>query len=213
MRFSWTGLILAPLLVPVMFSMIGAAMLSSPQEGGNPVLGFLVLLILGCVVSRGATIFLFLPCLFLLSLWWPVTAFRACLLGLLLGAHMIVPLTWLEWKSSGPDSGPPTESFLVFFVRSSADPLTAMFSARRTDNGRAVLAAGNAAARPVGTLTGIAISMSQVTHRRPSVSVGGPRPMKPEEIGRKRAFWPLSDAREIGVTFNHELPTGRADVR
>jgi hypothetical protein len=127
MRFSWTGLILAPLLVPVMFSMIGAAMLSSPQEGGNPVLGFLVLLILGCVVSRGATIFLFLPCLFLLSLWWPVTAFRACLLGLLLGAHMIVPLTWLEWKSSGPDSGPPTESFLVFFVRWSADPLTAMF--------------------------------------------------------------------------------------
>jgi hypothetical protein len=78
-RFSWTGLILAPLLVPVMFSMIGAAMLSSPQEGGNPVLGFLVLLIPGCVVSYGATIFLFLPCLFLLSLWTPVTAFRACL--------------------------------------------------------------------------------------------------------------------------------------
>jgi hypothetical protein len=56
MRFSWTGLILAPLLVPVMFSMIGAAMLSSPQEGGNPVLGFLVLLIPDCVVSYGATI-------------------------------------------------------------------------------------------------------------------------------------------------------------
>jgi hypothetical protein len=32
MRFSWTGLILAPLLVPVMFSMIAAPMLSSAQE-------------------------------------------------------------------------------------------------------------------------------------------------------------------------------------
>jgi hypothetical protein len=52
MRFSWTGLILAPLLVPVMFSMIGAVMLSSPQEGGNPVLGFLVLLIPGCVAGH-----------------------------------------------------------------------------------------------------------------------------------------------------------------
>jgi hypothetical protein len=127
MRFSWTGLMLAPLLVPVMFSMIGAPMLSSPQEGGNPMLGFLILLIPGCVVSYGAMIFLFLPCLFLLSLWRPVTAFRACLLGLLLGALMSVPMTWLEWKSSGPDSGPPTESFLVFFVRWAADPLTAMF--------------------------------------------------------------------------------------
>ena len=127
MRFSWTGLILAPLLVPMVFSMIGAAMLSSPQEGGNPALGFLVLLIPGCVISYGATIFLLLPSLFLLSLWRPVTAFRACLVGLLLGALVFVPLTWLEWKSSGPDSGPPTENFLVFFVRWTADPLTAMF--------------------------------------------------------------------------------------
>jgi hypothetical protein len=67
MRFSWTGLILAPLLVPVMISMIVAPMLSSPQDMGNPVLGFLILLIAGCVVSYGTTIFLFLPCLFLLS--------------------------------------------------------------------------------------------------------------------------------------------------
>ena len=127
MRFSWSGLILAPLLVPVMFSMISAPMLSSPQEGGNPVPGFLILLVPTCVVSYGTTIFLFLPCLFLLSLWKPVTAFRACLLGLLLGALVLVPLTWLEWKSSGPDSGPPTESFLVFFARWAADPMVAVF--------------------------------------------------------------------------------------
>ena len=127
MRFSWSGLILAPLLVSVTFSTIGAAMLSSPQEGGSLVVGFLILLIPGCVVSYGTTICLFLPCMFLLSLWRPVTAFTTCLLGLLLGALVFVPLTWLAWKSSGPDSGPPTESFLVFGVRWVADPITAMF--------------------------------------------------------------------------------------
>ena len=80
MQFSWTGLILAPLLLPVVF----AALLSSLQ-GDRPVLGFLILLVPGRIVSYGTTIFLFLPCLFLLSLWRPMTGFKVCLLGLLLG--------------------------------------------------------------------------------------------------------------------------------
>jgi len=121
MRFSWTGLILAPLLLPVIF----AVLLSSFQ--GQPVLSFLVLLVPGRIVSYGTTIFLFLPCLFLLSLWRPMTTFKVCLLGLALGAAVYVPLTWMEWKSSGPDSGPPTESFFEFFVRWTADPFTAIF--------------------------------------------------------------------------------------
>jgi hypothetical protein len=109
-----------------MFSVIGAAMLSSPGRG-QPGAGISSPADPGLHVSYGATIFLFLPCLFLLSLWTPVTAFRACLVGLLLGELLFVPLTWLEWKSSGPDSGPPTENFLVFFVRWAADPMTAVF--------------------------------------------------------------------------------------
>lgn len=123
MRFSWTGLILAPLLVPVLVS---AAWLSS-FEAGSPVLLFLLLLAFGCVVSYGTTIFLFLPCLFLLSSWRAMTGFKVCLLGLVLGALAFVPLTGMAWLSSGPDSGPPTESFLIFFLRWAADPLTAMF--------------------------------------------------------------------------------------
>jgi len=91
-----------------------AALLSSFQ-GDRPLLAFLILLAPGCVVSYGIMIFLFLPCLFLLSLWRPLTGFKVCLLGLVLGAAMFVPLTWMEWTSSGPDSGPPTESFLGFF--------------------------------------------------------------------------------------------------
>ena len=122
MRFGWTGLILAPLLLPVVF----AALVRSLQ-GDRPVLGFLILLVPGCIVSYGTTIFLFLPCLFLLSLWRPMTGFKVCLLGLLLGVAVFVPLTWVEWSSSGPNSGPPTESFFQFFVRWAADPLTAIF--------------------------------------------------------------------------------------
>jgi hypothetical protein len=123
MQFSWTGLILAPLLVPVIFS---AAMLS-PFQGDSPLLLFLFLMVPSCFVSYGTTIFLFLPSLFLLSVWRPMTAFKVCLLGLVLGAVVVVPLTFMEWKSSGPDSGPPTESFVVFFLRWAADPMTAMY--------------------------------------------------------------------------------------
>jgi hypothetical protein len=123
MRFSWTGLILAPLLVPTIFS---AAMLSSFDQS-NPGLVFLILMVPSCVVSYGTTIFLFLPSLYLLSLWRPMTGLKVCLIGLALGTLVFVPLTLLEWKSSGPDSGPPTESFLTFFLRWAADPLTAMY--------------------------------------------------------------------------------------
>jgi hypothetical protein len=123
MQFSWTGLILAPLLVPLTFS---AAMLSFVQ-GSSPLLVFLVPMVASCVVSYGTTIFLFLPSLFLLSLWRPITGFNVCLLGLVLGAVVFVLQTWMEWKSSGPDSGPPTERFVTFLVRWAADPTAAMY--------------------------------------------------------------------------------------
>jgi len=122
MRFSWTGLILAPLLVPVIFS---AAMLGL-LNGDRPLLMFLVLLVPSCFVSYATTIFLFLPSLYLLSVRWPMTAFRVCLLGFVLGAVVIIPLTLMEWKGSGPDSGPPTESFVTFFLRWAFDPTMAM---------------------------------------------------------------------------------------
>jgi hypothetical protein len=123
MRFSWTGLILAPLLVPFVF----CALMATLSENNNPLLAFLFLMVPSCIVSYGTTIFLFLPALYLLSLWRPMTGLTVCLLGLVLGMAVFVPLTLIEWKSSGPDSGPPTESFLSFFVRWAADPLTLIY--------------------------------------------------------------------------------------
>jgi hypothetical protein len=125
MRFSWTGLILAPLLVPTIFS---GAMLSFQENNGALLfVGFLVLMVPSCIISYCTTIFLFLPSMYLLSLWRPMTGLKVCLLGLALGTLMFVPLTWIDWKSSGTDSGPPTESFLAFFLRWAADPFTAIY--------------------------------------------------------------------------------------
>jgi hypothetical protein len=126
MRFSWTGLIVAPLLVPAILSAVMSPLMGG-DNGGPVVLPFLILLIPGCIISYATTIFLFLPALFLLSVLRPVTGWTACLLGFVLGAAVFVPVTLLEWKASGPDSGPPTESFWSFFWRWSADPLTAVF--------------------------------------------------------------------------------------
>ena len=123
MRFSWKSLLLAPLLAPLMFSAVFLGL----SGNSNPVISFLILMIPGCIISYGTTMFLFLPALFVLSLWRPLTALNVCLLGLVLGAAVFLPLTLLEWKSSGPDSGPPTENFLVFLVRWAADPMTAIY--------------------------------------------------------------------------------------
>src|SRR5579862_9088170 len=99
MRFSWTGLILAPLLVPLVFS---ATMLSLVHES-RPVAEFLFLMALSCIVSYGTTIFLFLPSLFVLSLRRPLTGIEVGVLGFALGALAFVLQTLMAWKGSGSD--------------------------------------------------------------------------------------------------------------
>jgi hypothetical protein len=123
MRFSWIGLTLAPLLAPLVFSVLLAVF----TEGAHPALKFLILMIPSSVISYGVTICLFLPALFLLSLWRPVTGLGACLLGLTLGAAAFFPVTFMAWTSSGPDSGPPTESFFSFLARWATDLLNAIY--------------------------------------------------------------------------------------
>jgi hypothetical protein len=123
MRFSWTGLLLAPLLVPVL---LGAA-LPGLLGGNSPVVGFLIMLVPGCIISYGAMVCLFLPSLFLLSVFRTPTGFMVCLLGAVLGAVADVPVTFVAWGSSGHDSGPPTEGFFTFFLRWSLDPVSAAF--------------------------------------------------------------------------------------
>ena len=118
MRFSWTGL--TPLLAPVIFSTT-TAMLGT----GDRLMAFLIMLIVSCIVSYGATIFLFLPCLFLLLLERQMTGLKVCLLGLVVGASTFVALTLIAWGRIEPDSVPPINFFV--FLRWAAGPITALF--------------------------------------------------------------------------------------
>jgi ABC-type branched-subunit amino acid transport system permease subunit len=123
MQFSWRGVIVAPLLMPAIFS----GLMAVGFDNNNPWLAFLFVLVLGCIVSYGSAIFLLLPSLYLLSLSRPLTGLNVCLLGFGLGAAVFVPITLMEWKASGPDSGPPTENPFVFLLRFAADPTTAIY--------------------------------------------------------------------------------------
>ena len=125
MHFSWTGFWVAPLLVPVVGSLVMAPLMSG--EGAPVVLPFFILLIPACMISYGTTVFLFLPALFVLSLLMRMTGWMVCALGFAIGAAMIVPMTVMMWGSSGPDSGPPTENLLTFFMRWATDPFMLLF--------------------------------------------------------------------------------------
>jgi hypothetical protein len=117
MRFSWRALMLAPLLMPALFG----ALMAAAFDNKSVVFAFLFMTILGSIISYGGTIFLLLPAMYLLSLFRPLTGLNVCLLGLVLGAATFVPVTWIEWKSSGPDSGPPVENPITFMLRFGSD--------------------------------------------------------------------------------------------
>jgi hypothetical protein len=125
MRFTWRGLILAPLLAPTVCCAVVSCLAGA--SNANPLLTFLVLMIPGCIVSYGATVFLLLPSLFVLSRLLRTTGLRVCLLGLLLGAEMLLPVALIGWAGSGPDSGPPTEALPSFLLHWLADPMSAVF--------------------------------------------------------------------------------------
>ena len=128
MRFSWKGLLLAPLLIPALFSagFIGLESLgSSPNH--HPLFGFLVLMVPACIVSYGTMISVFLPVLFVASRCWRMSWGSVWLMGAVLGLLMFVPVTALEWSSSGPDSGPPVDPFIGFLVRFAFGPFTVVF--------------------------------------------------------------------------------------
>jgi hypothetical protein len=69
MKFSWKALLLAPLPIPLIYG----AVFEISAPGKNPFGGFLILSALSIVLSYGITLFLFLPCLFTVSRFTPLT--------------------------------------------------------------------------------------------------------------------------------------------
>jgi hypothetical protein len=113
MRFSWKALLLAPLPVPFLASL--ALMI---MAGANNLLyGFLIFFALGSIFSYGVTLFGFLPALFILSLYKPLSRINTTVLGTLLGAVSYIPFILVEYQASGVDSGPPTITFVEYVLR------------------------------------------------------------------------------------------------
>lgn len=120
---DWKALLIAPIAFPALCSLL----IVLPTPGSNPLSAFVLLFAIGCVVSYGATLALLLPVLILFSLdTTRLTAARAVALGAALGALLYLPLGWILWRASGPDSGPPEDAFTDYLVRSITDPLVLM---------------------------------------------------------------------------------------
>ena len=121
MQLSWKGVLFSPMIVPAIFAVPLAALTTE-----RPLLGFLYLFIAGCVVAYGVFVFAFLPVVWLASRFVRMTAVRFATLGGLTGAVFVIPLTWMEWKSSGTDSGPPEQTFAQFVASWFSDPWIAL---------------------------------------------------------------------------------------
>lgn len=114
--FSLKALLLAPLPVPFLAS----AVFVFGMESGKPLPVFLIFSLLGLIVSGLGTLSLAF-CLWLLGHLRPVTKSLSAALGLLLAAAGYLVFAWMNWKSSGPDSGPPDETFATFLRHDGTD--------------------------------------------------------------------------------------------
>src|SRR4051812_47724651 len=122
MRFSWKGILLAPLLAATVVS----AAFVNDLYNVPPMRSFFILLIPACVISYSTTVVVFLPALFVISKWLPLTTATVCFLGFVLGAVAYVPVIWLAWETSGPDLGPPLVSLTTYLLRWYIEPQTAV---------------------------------------------------------------------------------------
>lgn len=77
MKFSWKAFLLAPLPMPLVFSLV----LVGSTESRSPVLGVLVLFAIGSFLAYCLTAALFLPCLYLASKCIALNFSRTSILG------------------------------------------------------------------------------------------------------------------------------------
>jgi len=127
--FSLPAFLLAPWPVPLTWS----ALLSfggSDGLGSHGVSGavafFLLCLAVSLVISYLGTAAL-VVCLHFVAQARPVTRIVSAACGVFLAALGYLPFVYISWGASGPDSGPPEESFLVYLLRNWNDPTVGIF--------------------------------------------------------------------------------------
>ncbi len=104
-----------------------ASAITASVPNNDAILSFLYFFIPGAVIAYAVTITLFLPALYVLSRLTAVGVRLVCLLGTMLGGAVYLPVAWVSFRSSGPDSGPPEGTFPDYLLRNLDDPLTWAF--------------------------------------------------------------------------------------
>ena len=112
MRFSWKAIVLAALPVPLIASVILAL---APSR--NPWQAFLIFFIFGSAFSYGASVFLLLPGLYLVSRFRVLTAWLVGLVGTMMGGAIFLAVALLSYQGSGDNSGPPSGTFAEYLGR------------------------------------------------------------------------------------------------
>ena len=74
-------------------------------------LNFLFFFGLAAALSYGASVFVLLPCLYLVSRFTALTALLTGAVGTVLGLAIYFPVGWVSYGASGDNSGPPTGTF------------------------------------------------------------------------------------------------------
>lgn len=113
---------MAPWPVPLGTS----AILVMGSPGRDPSFGFLLFSGLGAVIGYLGTAALVVT-LHFVARARPVTRLVSAVTGTLLAALGYLPFIWMNWKSSGPDSGPPIVGFFSYFLRNWNDPFLVVF--------------------------------------------------------------------------------------
>jgi hypothetical protein len=110
MKFTWKAIVIAPLVVPFVYS--AALELQAPSK--SPILSFLIVFGFGSIFSLVVTLFLLFPALFLVARLTPLTAPLTAVVGTILGGIVYIPVIWETYLTSGDNSGPPQESFFSY---------------------------------------------------------------------------------------------------
>jgi len=123
MKFSWKALVVAPAVVPFIIS----TLMVIANHGKSLLASFAFLFVLSSMISYGTTIFVFLPCLYLLSKFTTLRYSWGCLLGIVIGVAILLPVDWVCYQTSGMDSGPPQSTFYEYLWRNWWDPVDWVF--------------------------------------------------------------------------------------
>lgn len=110
----------AVLKAPLFIVVPAAAILAT--GGRNPVAAFGICAVISYVFTLGVVCFLFLPALWIMSWVTSIGTWLAPALGGLLGSLIFLGWDYLNWCSSGVDSGPPAVSYRHWVAKSWVSP-------------------------------------------------------------------------------------------